>query len=122
MSYYFSKTGNDSFDETVAKLNVELKEKVFDILTEIDVKLLPNFEHKGPVFFISIQDMAQQPVPQKIQRAHRNVAIPAGISFLQIRNLRDEEFMLLFLILKSGVPNDLKPVFFFGKMVTAVLI
>jgi len=31
--------------------------------------LLPNFEHKGPVFFISIQDMAQQPVPQKFQRA-----------------------------------------------------
>jgi len=38
----------------------------------------------------------------------------------QIRNLRDEEFMLLFLIVKSGEPYDFKPVFFFGKMVTAV--
>jgi hypothetical protein len=84
--------------------------------------LLSDFEHKGPVFFIVFQDMAQQPVPQKFQRAYRDVGISLGISILQFRNLRDEEFMLLFLILKPWVPYDLKPVFFFGEMVTAVLI
>lgn len=38
MSYYFSKIVNASFDETVAKVTVELKEEGFGILTEIDVK------------------------------------------------------------------------------------
>jgi hypothetical protein len=37
-----------------------------------------------------------------------------------IRNLSDEECMLLFPILKSGVHFDSTPVFFFAKMVTAV--
>ena len=38
MSYYFSKTVTGSFDETVAKVTVELKNEGFGILTEIDVK------------------------------------------------------------------------------------
>ncbi len=38
MSYYFSKIVNDSFDEAVARLTVELKVEGFIILTEIDVK------------------------------------------------------------------------------------
>jgi uncharacterized protein (DUF302 family) len=38
MSYYFSKIVNASFDETVAKVTVELKEEGFGILNEIDVK------------------------------------------------------------------------------------
>ena len=78
--------------------------------------------HKRPVFFIILQDMAQQPVPYKLQRAYRDVAIPFGIFVLQIRDLRDEECMLLFLMLKPREPYDLKPVFFFGKMMAAVLL
>ena len=38
MSYYFTKIVNASFDETVAKVIIELKEEGFGILTEIDVK------------------------------------------------------------------------------------
>jgi len=38
MSYYFTKIVNASFDETVAKVTVKLKEEGFGILTEIDIK------------------------------------------------------------------------------------
>lgn len=38
MSYYFSKTLDDSFEETIDKVTKELKEEGFGILTEIDVK------------------------------------------------------------------------------------
>ncbi|NOX97011.1 MAG: DUF302 domain-containing protein [Nitrospirae bacterium] len=38
MSYYFSKTLETSFDETVARVIEELKKEGFGILTEIDVK------------------------------------------------------------------------------------
>lgn len=38
MTYYFSKTVEQSFDETVAKVTAELKKEGFGILTEIDVR------------------------------------------------------------------------------------
>lgn len=38
MSYYFSKTVNASFDDTVTKVTVVLKVVGFSILTEVDVK------------------------------------------------------------------------------------
>lgn len=38
MSYYFSKTVADSFDEAIVKVSGELKKEGFGILTEIDVK------------------------------------------------------------------------------------
>ena len=38
MAYYFTKTVARSFDETLAKLEDELKKEGFGILTEIDVK------------------------------------------------------------------------------------
>ncbi len=37
MSYYFNKTLNTSFDDTVARVVTELENEGFDILTEIDV-------------------------------------------------------------------------------------
>jgi hypothetical protein len=49
-----------------------------------------------------------------------NSLLPLGIFVLQIRNLRDEECMLLFPILKPGVHYESTPIFFFAKMVTAV--
>lgn len=38
MSYYFSKTLNTSFDETIDNVTAALKEEGFGVLTEIDVK------------------------------------------------------------------------------------
>jgi len=38
MSYYFSKTVNQSFDKAIENVTVALQEKGFGILTEIDVK------------------------------------------------------------------------------------
>lgn len=38
MSYYFSKTLNLSFDETITHVTEELKKEGFGVLTEIDVK------------------------------------------------------------------------------------
>ena len=38
MSYYFSKTVDLSFDETIARVTDELKKEGFGVLTEIDVK------------------------------------------------------------------------------------
>ncbi len=38
MSYYFSKTINAVFDETIPKVTDELKKEGFGIITEIDVK------------------------------------------------------------------------------------
>ena len=38
MSYYFSKTLDLPFDETVARVTDELKKEGFGVLTEIDVK------------------------------------------------------------------------------------
>ena len=38
MSYYFSKTINESFDRTIVKVILSLKNEGFGILTEIDVK------------------------------------------------------------------------------------
>lgn len=38
MKYYFSKKVNDSFDETIEKVTLYLKEYGFGILTEIDVQ------------------------------------------------------------------------------------
>lgn len=38
MSYYFSKTVDYNFDETIDKITEELKKEGFGILTEIDVK------------------------------------------------------------------------------------
>lgn len=38
MSYYFSKTTDASFEETLTKVADELKKEGFGILTEIDVK------------------------------------------------------------------------------------
>jgi uncharacterized protein (DUF302 family) len=38
MSYYFNKTLNVSFDETIEKVTAELQKEGFGILTEIDVK------------------------------------------------------------------------------------
>ena len=38
MSYYISRTLNTSFDETIDKVTVALKEEGFGVLTEIDVK------------------------------------------------------------------------------------
>lgn len=38
MSYYFSKTLNTNFDETIDKVTSALKEEGFGVLTEIDVK------------------------------------------------------------------------------------
>lgn len=38
MSYYFSKTLSDSFDEAVGKVSEALKKEGFGILTDIDVK------------------------------------------------------------------------------------
>lgn len=38
MSYYFSKTLNTSFDESIEKVTAALKEEGFGVLTEIDVK------------------------------------------------------------------------------------
>ncbi len=37
MSYYFSKTVNQSFDEAIENVTAALQEKGFGILTEIDV-------------------------------------------------------------------------------------
>ena len=38
MSYYFTKTVDYNFDETIEKITEELKKEGFGILTEIDVK------------------------------------------------------------------------------------
>lgn len=38
MSYYFSKTTDASFEETLTKVGEELKKEGFGILTEIDVR------------------------------------------------------------------------------------
>ncbi|SDL58892.1 Uncharacterized conserved protein, DUF302 family [Salinimicrobium catena] len=38
MSYYFTKTVNDNFDQAIEKVTEELKKEDFGILTEIDVK------------------------------------------------------------------------------------
>lgn len=38
MSYYFSTTLSNNFDETIEKVTAELKKEGFGILTEIDVK------------------------------------------------------------------------------------
>ncbi len=38
MSYYFSKTINESFDRAIVKVILSLKNEGFGILTEIDVK------------------------------------------------------------------------------------
>lgn len=38
MSYYFTKTVNDNFDQAIEKVTEELKKEGFGILTEIDVK------------------------------------------------------------------------------------
>lgn len=38
MSYYFSKTLNDSFENTLEKVTASLNKEGFGILTEIDVK------------------------------------------------------------------------------------
>lgn len=38
MSYYFSKTLDSSFDETITRVIDELKKEGFGVLTEIDVK------------------------------------------------------------------------------------
>ena len=38
MSYYFNKTVDMSFDETINKVTAELKKEGFGVLTEIDVK------------------------------------------------------------------------------------
>ncbi len=38
MGYYFSKTINAAFDETIPKVTDELKKEGFGIITEIDVK------------------------------------------------------------------------------------
>lgn len=38
MSYYFSKTVDYNFDQTIEKITEELKKEGFGILTEIDVK------------------------------------------------------------------------------------
>lgn len=38
MSYYFTKTMDDTFDHTIEKVTEELKKEGFGILTEIDVK------------------------------------------------------------------------------------
>jgi uncharacterized protein (DUF302 family) len=38
MSYYFTKTVNDNFEEAIEKVTEELKNEGFGILTEIDVK------------------------------------------------------------------------------------
>ena len=38
MSYYFSKIINESFDKTIMKVVVSLKNEGFGVLTEIDVK------------------------------------------------------------------------------------
>jgi len=38
VSYYFSKTLQSSFDETIEKVTEALKEEGFGVLTEIDVK------------------------------------------------------------------------------------
>ena len=38
MSYYFTKTVDDNFDQAIEKVTEELKKEGFGILTEIDVK------------------------------------------------------------------------------------
>ena len=38
MSYYFSKTLDSSFDETITRVIDELKKEGFGVLTEIDIK------------------------------------------------------------------------------------
>jgi uncharacterized protein (DUF302 family) len=40
MSYYFNKTINDTFDNTIRKVTDKLKEEGFGVLTEIDVKAI----------------------------------------------------------------------------------